>query len=558
MLFSCKAKKLSTINIPQGSEEEYLATFTEATKYALLGNYKNAVGLYNLCIKKFPDKAGPYYQLSNIYYSYKDLNNAKNYGKKAVELDNDNLWYLLHLSNIYHFEKNIDSIIYIYEKVVKISDNPEYKYNLSVFYSQNGEMKKSMNIINELENEIPEAQEILRLKHMNYSAMKMQDSAIAQLEKLVKLFPSDIENYGLLAEYLSEINKFQYAKKIYLELLEFEPYNGLANFSYADFFSKQGKRDSALYYYQRGFEADDIGVDDKIGLIMNFMYDPVYIRTDTVFIGSLIEILKKKYPDKSQTYTISAEYNIKRLKYNEGLLDLENAIKKGNKSEIVWEQYIMLSGMLNKYEKVDSIYNRALKKFPGNMNICIYSSYALYELRKVDQLINLCDSVILNSNIKVDEKTQLMNFIADGYRWKKEFHKSDSVFDEILKIDKNNLIVRNNYAYYLALRNVKLDKALELSKFTVTKEPNNPTFLDTYGWILFVRGNIKDSFKYIEKAIKNGANRNPEVLDHYGDILLELNRCKDAVEAWNHAIKYSEKDIEIYRDKIYNAEKECK
>jgi tetratricopeptide (TPR) repeat protein len=558
MLFSCKAKKLSTINIPQGSEEEYLATFTEATKYALLGNYKNAVGLYNLCIKKFPDKAGPYYQLSNIYYSYKDLNNAKNYGKKAVELDNDNLWYLLHLSNIYHFEKNIDSIIYIYEKVVKISDNPEYKYNLSVFYSQNGEMKKSMNIINELENEIPEAQEILRLKHMNYSAMKMQDSAIAQLEKLVKLFPSDIENYGLLAEYLSEINKFQYAKKIYLELLEFEPYNGLANFSYADFFSKQGKRDSALYYYQRGFEADDIGVDDKIGLIMNFMYDPVYIRTDTVFIGSLIEILKKKYPDKSQTYTISAEYNIKRLKYIEGLLDLENAIKKGNNSEIVWEQYIMLSGMLNKYEKVDSIYNRALKKFPGNMNICIYSSYALYELRKVDQLINLCDSVILNSNIKVDEKTQLMNFIADGYRWKKEFHKSDSVFDEILKIDKNNLIVRNNYAYYLALRNVKLDKALELSKFTVTKEPNNPTFLDTYGWILFVRGNIKDSFKYIEKAIKNGANRNPEVLDHYGDILLELNRCKDAVEAWNHAIKYSEKDIEIYRDKIYNAEKECK
>jgi tetratricopeptide (TPR) repeat protein len=558
VLFGCKAKQISSLSVSQGSEEEYIATFTEATKYALLGDYKNAVGLFNLCIKKFPDRAGPYYQLSNIYYSFKDIENSKKFGKRAVELNDENLWYLLHLSNIYHFEKNIDTIIILYEKIVSISENPEYKYNLSVFYSQNGEMDKSMQIVEELENEIPDAQEILRLKHMNYSAMKMQDSAIAQLEKLVKLFPSDIDNYGLLAEYLSEINKFQHAKKIYQELLEFEPNNGLANFSYGDFFLKQGKRDSALFYYKRGFVANDIGVDDKIGLIMNFMYDPIFLRSDTLFIESLINILKINYPEYNQTFTVSAEYNIKQQNYSDGLADLGVAIDKGNESEVVWEQYIMLCGMLKKYEKVDSLYQSAINRFPDNMNIYIYSSYALYELREVDKLISLCDSAILLKNIKIEEKTQLMNFIADGYRWKKEYHKSDSVFEEILEIDSDNLIVRNNYAYYLSLRNENIEKALELSSYTVDKEPNNPTFLDTYGWILFVQGNYKESFKFIEKAIKNGANRNPEVLDHYGDVLQKLNRCKEAIEAWNHAIKYSESDKENYREKIRDAKEICK
>ncbi len=558
LLFSCKAKQINITSSGTGTDEEYYATFTEATKYALLGNYKNAVALFNLCIKKFPDRSGSYYQLSNIYYSFKDIENAKKYGKKAVDLDDNNIWYLLHLSNIYHFDNNLDSIIYLYEKVVKLSDNVEYKYNLSVFYSHNGEVDKSMKILSELENEIPDAREILRLKHMNYSALNMQDSAISQLERLVKLFPSDIENYGLLAEYLSQINRNQYAREIYRELLRFEPENGLANFSYGDFLMKQGRKDSALFYYSKGFEADEIAIDEKMSVIFNFIYDPIALNNDSIFIKELINILKGEYPDDAKPYTISAEYNIKRQKFDLGLDDLKNAIEKNSDSEVVWEQYIMLSGMLNRYGEIYNMYTDALLKFPDNMNIYIYSSYALYELKKIDELIILCDSAIKKDDIEIKDKTQLMNFIADGYRWKKDNFRSDSVFEEIIKIDPENLIVRNNYAYYLALRNEKLEKAEELSEFTIIREPNNPTFLDTYGWVLYTSGKLKDAFRYIEKAIKNGANRNPEVLDHYGQVLYKIGRCDEAIEAWNHALKYIESGEKDFIEKINNAKESCK
>ena len=65
-------------------------------------------------------------------------------------------------------------------------------------------------------------------------------------------------------------------------------------------------------------------------------------------------------------------------------------------------------------------------------------------------------------------------------------------------IDYENLLVRNNYSYYLSLRSKNLERARELSYYTIKVEPDNSTYLDTYGWILFKMGNSKDAIKYIE------------------------------------------------------------
>lgn len=562
LLSSCVSKKnISKIDTGYrgpGQDAEYYLTFTEATKHALIGNYQNAVTLYNLCIEKFPERAGPYYQLSNIYYSFKDMDKAKFFGNKAMNLDIENKWYLLHLANIYQLENNIDSLIYLYEKIVDITDNPEYKYNLSVFYSHKGDVKKSMNLVKTLEKEIQDAREILRLKHMNYSKLNMQDSAIVQLEKLIKLFPGDIENYGLLAEYLSEIDRYKYAGKLYKELLFFEPGNGLANFSYADFFLKQGKKDSALVYYKKGFAAQEITIEDKISLIFNFLYDPVSIQQDSLFITELLAMLKVDYPHDERSYTLSAEFNIKRRNYELALIDLEQAIKLNIDSYLVWEQYIMISSLTNDYQRVYSIYNEAINKFPKEINLYIYSGYGLYELKKYNELIVLCDTALNIEKLPIESKIQIINLKADAYRQLKDYSKSNKLYEEILTVDAENLVIRNNYAYYLSIRGERLDYAEELSRLTIQREPNNATYLDTFAWINFLSGDTKEALRYIQKALKNGANSNSEVLDHYARILLSIGKCSEAVEAWKYAIKYDPSTKEVNLINITNAEEICK
>ena len=46
----------------------------------------------------------------------------------------------------------------------------------------------------------------------------------------------------------------------------------------------------------------------------------------------------------------------------------------------------------------------------------------------------------------------------------------------------------NNYSYFHPLQKRDLDKAEQMSGITVKLEPMNPTYLDTYGWVLFEQG----------------------------------------------------------------------
>jgi tetratricopeptide (TPR) repeat protein len=132
---------------------------------------------------------------------------------------------------------------------------------------------------------------------------------------------------------------------------------------------------------------------------------------------------------------------------------------------------------------------------------------------------------------------QSYNLMAEAYRQMEQHHKSDSCYEMILAIEPENLMIRNNYAYYLSIREENLPRARELSYLTVIREPENPTYLDTYGWILFKMKEIKEAKNFIEKAIRNGAYNNAEVLDHYGDVMFELDKCDEAIEAWDKVIE---------------------
>ena len=63
------------------------------------------------------------------------------------------------------------------------------------------------------------------------------------------------------------------------------------------------------------------------------------------------------------------------------------------------------------------------------------------------------------------------------------------------------LILLNNYSYYLALRKTNLQRAEELILIVLSKFPNIATYCDTYGWVLFQMGKYSLSEKEIEEGI---------------------------------------------------------
>jgi Tfp pilus assembly protein PilF len=124
--------------------------------------------------------------------------------------------------------------------------------------------------------------------------------------------------------------------------------------------------------------------------------------------------------------------------------------------------------------------------------------------------------------------------LGEAYNGTKEYAKSDKAFDDALAANSNNNTVLNNYSFYLATRKSDLDKAEKMSAQLVKNSPDNPTFLDTHAWVLFVRGKFKEARKTIERAISTG-KASATHFEHYGDILYKLGDIEGAVAQWEKA-----------------------
>jgi len=75
-------------------------------------------------------------------------------------------------------------------------------------------------------------------------------------------------------------------------------------------------------------------------------------------------------------------------------------------------------------------------------------------------------------------------------------------YERVLEIAPYDLSVLNNYAYLLATHGGDLKKAERMSLLTIQKEPNNPVYLDTYGWILHLQGQEQLAMFYLSRALQ--------------------------------------------------------
>ncbi len=96
-------------------------------------------------------------------------------------------------------------------------------------------------------------------------------------------------------------------------------------------------------------------------------------------------------------------------------------------------------------------------------------------------------------------------------------------YEQILAMDPENVTVMNNYAYFLATHKGDLKIAEDLSRYAVQSEPNNPVFIDTYAWILYLRGERPLAQMYIRQAMQgfNGQVIPDDVMQHYQIIMKE-------------------------------------
>ena len=108
----------------------------------------------------------------------------------------------------------------------------------------------------------------------------------------------------------------------------------------------------------------------------------------------------------------------------------------------------------------------------------------------------------------------------------------------------------NNDAYYLCIKRKNLKKAWQMSKKAVEAEPDNATYLDTFGWILYNMGKPEEALTHFKRAMIYGGMESPVILDHYAEVLFALKEYDRAMVYWNKALLINNGEVEDLQKRI--------
>ena len=115
-----------------------------------------------------------------------------------------------------------------------------------------------------------------------------------------------------------------------------------------------------------------------------------------------------------------------------------------------------------------------------------------------------------------------------------------SIYEELYQANSSSLVVANNLASLLAT--YRQDDASLERAFNVARRLRGtdvPPFQDTYGWILFRRGDAAEAIEYLVPAAQV-LSTDPIVQFHLGKAYLELERPQDALAQFQKVLNVAE------------------
>lgn len=140
---------------------------------------------------------------------------------------------------------------------------------------------------------------------------------------------------------------------------------------------------------------------------------------------------------------------------------------------------------------------------------------------KQDSVIYMCDRLADVSRRAGDKENLVLALSTAGDMSHQLGDKREAYryYEAALEVDPDCTAVLNNYAYYLSEARKSLRKALRMSRRSIELEPDNATYLDTCGWILYLLGRPKEAKPLFKHAMIYGGKDSSVVLEHYSIVL---------------------------------------
>jgi tetratricopeptide (TPR) repeat protein len=513
-------------------DNEYMYAFIEATRQEYVGNIIESARLYHSCLNYKRDDYSVLYKLSKIYASVGKYEEAYGYAKRSFNLAPDNEWIRFNYLSVMATMGKQDSALLIIEKEIASNANDVLLFKAwSSIMIQKKQYKKVLKRLEMFEG-FDRGLELIKVHCLNQSGK--YELAVERSKHLLDVYEEDTEIMGVLAETYMHGKAYEKAKDVYEAILFVEPGKLLFWLSYFDFGLVTANKEILRSFGKKIVDHENTEVSDKI-----YVVDRLRALNDaglSYHADSLFEVIKGQHTEWDNGGKTIREYLWKTEEKEEARVYMKSILDENLFKESFWSSFLFTID----YDQADTILKyaaNAYKLFSKNPFFAWFYAVSLKNNKQYHEALSLLDQLNISKLENKEIKVELYSIKAEINQGLENYSEADRNFEAALLLDSDNLVVLNNYSYYLSLRGERLEYALSLIEQCIGMNDDNYIYLDTYAWVLFKMGKARYAKKILKDAIRKGGAEHAEILDHYGDVLWALKREEQAVKYWKNALE---------------------
>ena len=529
--------------------------YLEAVKLKEAGQHSDSYNALLYALDIDSTSSAVLYSLSSYYMFLNNKPLAFDALKKAVHYGNDNFEYKVALANLSRELNKNKEAIEIYEELVqKYTSKPELNYYLSDLYVRQGEIDKAIQALDVLEENLGMNQMFSMRKFQLYSMIDQKEKAFDEVKKLARKFPNESRYEIALGDLYLEQNQPDTALVYYRKANAIDPEDPYYIVSMANYYEYTGNDEAALNEIDAALRSPKLDVETKLGILGRYIQVLQQGKKDINTAIGLFEILLEQHPQQKELNLMYGQFLQHQDKPEEAKFQFQIVTESEPDNVNAWK---LLMGIYLRLEDMDGcikVCDDALVHFSNDSEFYFYKGAAYYQQKEYQKALDTYNEGL--SSVPEKDAALKSNFygqMGDLYYHLGQKDKAYEMYDKALQFNDRNIVVLNNYAYFLSLDKKDLSKAERMSNQCMKLQPDNATYIDTYAWVLFMQGSYSLAKFYIELAISKDKEVSGEVIEHYGDILFMNNDAVKAVEEWKKALELKEKegeDISLLKKKI--------
>lgn len=483
-----------------------------------------------------PEHYAAQYELARASLEIHDFPIARSSAEIATQGQPGKKEYWELLLEVYRRMGDLAAMPAVFQALSKIEpDNPAHYYSEAYIHYVNKDYEAALAVYARAKERIGDTDDCIIGQSEVYMAMGKPEVAIKDLEAFLEQPPQTVRSHMLLAELYTLTQKPRRALSTLDVASERFPDEAVILLARADAYLAMGRERQAYDSLEKAFLGDHLDIEAKASVLYTTVSSEASSLSEAS-IHKLAEILTDKYAQDPRAHAIKGDIYSQLGVLDEARQAYLSALEINMYLEPVWQQLLQLELQMGMNDEVEKHGAEAAALFPNNHVVSFFTGHGMLANKKYVEARKLFENAL--NHAEQDNAmlmTQLYSSLGDVYNALEMHAESDVAYDEAILMDSTNAYALNNYAYYLALRKEKLERAESMAKRAVQLEPDVEHYEDTYAWVLFQLERYDDALVWIRRAMESAQEPSEVLYEHYGDILAMNGDIEKAVTQWKRA-----------------------